>query len=406
MAKTFIGGLRCRSRFLPDTDAVRAVPDTLLYRLAPDRPHPAVGESVIRGGVLAPATAVEAAVLAGASGTVTSVLVDPEAVTVTVTVTGDGEVHRFPPPDTGLAELSADAIAALLRERGIALPPVTAERPKQLFVDTAGDDPAVDTRAFISLRDPDAVVGGARILMKYFGVRRCRFAVPDTAIPVARAIESRLPRGGQMLRVAVLPDKYPLSEPRLLISALCQLEIHPAIDPAAIGYYVVPATLCAAVYEALVNGIPYTEAPLTLLNERDDEPSCVVVAPFGSPCEALFRAVGITVAESDPLACGGSYRRTVLNGTERTVPAMESLILTAPVKRRFRRLERCVGCGRCQEVCPMHLVPSRLYETRKVPPMFHRYAPENCIGCGCCTASCPAGLPLAETILTVRGETP
>ena len=57
---------------------------------------------------------------------------------------------------------------------------------------------------------------------------------------------------------------------------------------------------------------------------------------------------------------------------------------------------RCIRCGRCIDVCPMHLTPVLMYKA-----MFTGDAEEmkaldmlDCIECGCCAYTCPAGVPL------------
>lgn len=47
--------------------------------------------------------------------------------------------------------------------------------------------------------------------------------------------------------------------------------------------------------------------------------------------------------------------------------------------------ERCIGCGRCEEVCPGNLI--RLDESRTA----HMRIPEDCWGCASCMKACPAG---------------
>lgn len=52
---------------------------------------------------------------------------------------------------------------------------------------------------------------------------------------------------------------------------------------------------------------------------------------------------------------------------------------------------RCIGCGRCDRVCPsMVFAQERPGERPEVA------APENCIGCGHCVAVCPTGSVLHE----------
>ena len=60
----------------------------------------------------------------------------------------------------------------------------------------------------------------------------------------------------------------------------------------------------------------------------------------------------------------------------------------------------CVRCGRCAEVCPMNLVPTKLgmasrWRHTDVLTAYHIGA---CMECGCCAYTCPARLPLVQLI--------
>jgi electron transport complex protein RnfC len=64
----------------------------------------------------------------------------------------------------------------------------------------------------------------------------------------------------------------------------------------------------------------------------------------------------------------------------------------------------CINCGRCVEVCPGRIVPSRLadcanqYEEEK----FLKLEGMECCECGCCSFICPAKRPLTQSIKSMR----
>jgi Na+-translocating ferredoxin:NAD+ oxidoreductase subunit C len=62
----------------------------------------------------------------------------------------------------------------------------------------------------------------------------------------------------------------------------------------------------------------------------------------------------------------------------------------------------CVRCGRCVDVCPMNLVPTKIAAAsrNKNLGLARRYNILACFECGSCVYICPAGLPLVQNIRT------
>jgi len=60
----------------------------------------------------------------------------------------------------------------------------------------------------------------------------------------------------------------------------------------------------------------------------------------------------------------------------------------------------CVRCGRCVDVCPLNLVPTKLALAAKhrdwdLARQYHLLA---CKECGCCAYACPSQIPLVQLI--------
>jgi len=60
----------------------------------------------------------------------------------------------------------------------------------------------------------------------------------------------------------------------------------------------------------------------------------------------------------------------------------------------------CVRCGRCVDVCPMALVPTRIALAARFGNwnLVRRFHADACMECGCCTFECPAQIPLVQLI--------
>ena len=74
-------------------------------------------------------------------------------------------------------------------------------------------------------------------------------------------------------------------------------------------------------------------------------------------------------------------------------------VLTRDEVRKARETA-CVRCGRCVDVCPLRLVPTRLALASRVGDveLAKRYYISACMECGCCAYVCPASIPLVQLI--------
>ncbi|MEE4300359.1 MAG: 4Fe-4S binding protein, partial [Pseudomonadales bacterium] len=68
----------------------------------------------------------------------------------------------------------------------------------------------------------------------------------------------------------------------------------------------------------------------------------------------------------------------------------------------------CVRCGRCVDVCPLNLVPTKIalaarHQAWDIAKTYHIGA---CIECGCCSFACPASIPLTQLIRMGKAEMP
>ena len=64
----------------------------------------------------------------------------------------------------------------------------------------------------------------------------------------------------------------------------------------------------------------------------------------------------------------------------------------------------CINCGRCVEVCPSRIIPSRLadYALRHDEDSFVAMNGLECVECGSCSYVCPAKRQLKQAIGSMR----
>jgi electron transport complex protein RnfC len=102
--------------------------------------------------------------------------------------------------------------------------------------------------------------------------------------------------------------------------------------------------------------------------------------------------MGFALGNFDTPVTKGTSGLTVLTGTD---------VTGAPETQ-------CLRCGRCVDVCPLNLVPTKLalasrHEDWELTRRYHLTA---CVECGCCAYICPAGLPLVQLMRVGKAKMP
>ena len=64
----------------------------------------------------------------------------------------------------------------------------------------------------------------------------------------------------------------------------------------------------------------------------------------------------------------------------------------------------CINCGRCVDVCPSRIIPSRLadYSERHDEEAFVKWEGLECVECGSCSYVCPAKRHLKQSIGSMK----
>lgn len=259
MSNTFTGGVfPDYSELKRKTPVTPADPESVTLRI-PDGYSTRVrgGETVFIGTVLADGDG--AALLSGISGTVS---LSGGFVTVKNDYLGrlSPALH---PAEKRISEMSGDELRDALHVMGVPTPLVPSKKPAECIIaDCCEPDTGTVSAAATVFDRAEAVAGGLRIFMKLTGTAKGYLAVPRHMHACADELSGHA--DGRLVKIKTVSDKYPQHEPHMLVSALFNLEINPLTDTGKAGYPVIPAEVCAAAFDALAKGIPYTSSYITV----------------------------------------------------------------------------------------------------------------------------------------------
>lgn len=241
---------------------------------------------------------------------------------------------------------------------------------------------------------------GIRIVKKILEPKEIYIGVeinkPDV-IDIMRKAAAEL---GDQIQVIPLEMKYPQGDEKQLLKAILDKEVPSGGLPIDIGAVVSNVGTIFAIYEAVAFSKPLIERIVTVSGKAIKQPGNFKVR-IGTTVGNLIDECGGLFKEPQKLVMGGPMMGFAVCDLDTPVTKGTSGIL-ALTPRECRRSARtaCIQCGRCIQVCPMGLQPTKLY--KNIEHMKYENALDldlmDCKECGCCGFICPANLPLVQSM--------
>lgn len=429
MAKlTFIGGVHPYDgkELSKDKPIERLEPKgDLVYPLsqhigAPAKAVVAKGDRVLVGQRIAEAGGfVSANIYATVSGTVK--VIEPRRVpsgdmVMSIVVENDGQYEEAQRISVKPAqELSGEEKINLIKEAGVVgmggagfpthvkLSPKEPEKIEFVIANCAECEPYLTSDYRRMLEEPEKVINGLKIVLSLFDNARGILAVEDNK-PDCVELLKKLTKDEPKITVKALKTKYPQGSERHLIYAVTGRAIHSSMLPADAGCVVDNVDTLVAIHNAVTLGKPLMERIVTVTGDAVADPKNFLVR-IGTNYQELVDAAGGFKAEPAKIISGGPMMGMALFGLD--IPVMKTsssiLCLTEDDVQKWEP-SACINCGKCAEVCPGRVLPSRLadFAEHYDEENFLKYNGMECCECGCCSFICPAKRRLTQSIKSMR----
>ena len=420
--KYYFGGVHPKGRKeLASSSPLEVMPDpetvavsTLQSLGKPAVPAVEVGQAVKEGEVIAKADgAISSDVFASVSGTVEAIKEEVGAsgakeTFIVIKTQSGGEKFAFP----ALSDPSADEIKERIRDCGIVglggagFPTAVKVAPKTaveaLIINGAECEPYLTCDHRLMLEKTEEIVRGARYIAKALGVSQIIIGIEANKPDAIKLFEPY-----DDIKVVILRKQYPMGGEKQLIYVTTGKKVGLGKLPADYGVVVQNVGTCYAVCEAIEKGKPLYERVVTVSGKAVKEPKNLWVKVGTSVKDIVEYCGGESVTPKKVVQGGPMTGVAMANYDNYTHKTTSGILLLSEKEAAAEEPTPCLNCGKCADVCPMHLMPmnTAFYSAAGDFEAAAKYGNvAYCIECGACEYICPAKRPLIQAIRKTKAE--
>jgi len=280
--------------------------------------------------------------------------------------------------------------------------------PKEIMIINGCEcEPYITCDYRIMLEWTNQIIAGIKLAAKASGCSKILIGIEDNKLRAIKVMNAALEtHENNHIKVVPVKTKYPQGGERQLIKAILKKDVPTGGIPPMIGVLVLNVATAAAIAEAVVCDSPLTHRVVTVTGEGVLNPGNFYV-PIGIQVSELIEFCGGLSKEAAKVIIGGPMMGIAIadltTPITKTTGAVTILTKEQIGKAKFaRRQTACIRCGRCLEICPEHLNPTKIAHAVKnnLLDVAESYYISGCMECGCCSYVCPANIELTGYIRT------
>jgi electron transport complex protein RnfC len=252
------------------------------------------------------------------------------------------------------------------------------------------------------------ILAGALLAAKALNCRNLCIGIEDNkprAIEAFKKAIEKMP-AAKDIQVVAVRTKYPQGGERQLIKSVIDVDVPAGGIPPMVGVLVINVATAVAVAEAVVLGNPLTYRAVTV-SGSGVKTSGNFYVPIGMAVSELIELAGGLTLDAVKIILGGPMMGFAIADLSTPITKTSGAITVLTKKEigsiRIEAKETaCIRCGRCIEVCPLNINPTKIAHAVKHNSldMAEEYNMSVCIECGCCSYVCPADIEVAGYIKT------
>lgn len=272
----------------------------------------------------------------------------------------------------------------------------TDKKVKYLIVDGAECEVYASADGALMMNYAEEILEGIDAIMEIMGIEKAYIAINERNEGIIKKILKYIYTYPN-IKIYSLPDAYPNGYERYLVSEILGLTYDRL--PIEVGVINENVSTIYAIYEMLKYHKPLTERIVTLAGEGVKNPCNYKLKIGTNLSELLMKTNNFKKIKNPILIAGGAMMGKSIASDDFIITKDVNCVLL--LEENQEKVYPCIKCGKCSEVCPVGIIPSKILDD---PKRALDFKINKCVSCGLCSYVCPSKIEVRDEINKIRGN--
>ncbi|MCI7241988.1 MAG: RnfABCDGE type electron transport complex subunit C [Bacilli bacterium] len=275
----------------------------------------------------------------------------------------------------------------------------TESKINYLLVNGVECEPYISCDKVVMSKYMEKILEAVDAILEIMKIKKAYIVVKSSNIESQKVINKYI-NTYPNIKLALMPDMYPAGWERNIVEVV----LHKKYDkyPVEVGAIVSNVSTIYAIYEMLKYNTPLTERIITITGTGIRKPSNIKVKIGTKLSEIIENIEGYKDIKKPIFIAGGPMMGSSLPNDNLIVTKDLNCVLVIDDIELTNY--PCIKCGKCTNVCPVHLLPVMIMNNMGNEKKLKELMPQKCIECGLCSYICPSKIEVREYVRIAKGR--